>query len=439
MPSFGSLMTSKQSTVDIRLGDILAPSFHDVHRAIKNHEYIHYWLKGGRGSTKSSFAAIEVILSLMRDPDINAVVLRKVGNTMRDSVYAQIMWAVDILGASADFHGRLNPMEIIYRPTGQRILFRGADKPEKLKSLKTQTGYIGVVWVEELDQFYGMSEIRNILQSLMRGGEHFTVMYSYNPPKSRDSWANKESMHGRDDRLVHTSTYLEVPRKWLGETFIAEAEELKSHKPDAYAHEYMGDVTGTGGAVFENLTIREITDEEVSQFDRIHNGVDWGYFPDPWVFGRMHFDAGRKTLYLFDEAATVRMGNTETANIVKEHLTYVGTQPNYKAGTPKPSYHRELVICDSAEPKSIADYRRLDVDARPARKGPGSVEHGMKWLQSLDEIVVDPKRCPLASQEFSLYEYERNREGEYVSGFPDSNNHWIDLCRYAMSPAIRRV
>lgn len=416
---------------ETRITDVLAEAFLPAHRAIKHRTHTHIWLKGGRGSTKSSFAAIEVVMSLMRDPNINAVIMRKVGNTMRDSVYAQIMWAIDIMGASSKFHGRLNPMEIIYKPTGQRILFRGADKPEKLKSLKTQTGYVGVVWFEELDQFYGMAEIRTILQSLMRGGEYFIVLYSYNPPKSRDSWANRESLNERDDRLVHTSTYLEVPREWLGETFIAEADELKRSKPNAYAHEYLGDVTGTGGAVFENLDIRTIIDEEIKAFDRIHNGVDFGYFPDPWVYERCHYDAKHRTLYLFGESTTVRASNLDTAAIIKRHLTY-GT------GKEKPTYHRELVWCDSAEPKSIADYRTYELDARPARKGPGSVEYGMKRLQSLDSIVIDPKRCSVAAGEFSLYEYERTREGEYVSGFPDRNNHAIDSVRYAMSQVFSR-
>lgn len=412
---------------ETRLSATMAPAFASVHRDIKAHGHVHYWLKGGRGSTKSSFAAIQTVLALLRDERVNAVVMRKVGNTMRDSVYAQIQWAIDVLGVAGYFRSTVSPMEIVYRPTGQRILFRGADDAGKLKSIKTVTGYVGFVWFEELDQFHGPFEVRTILQSLMRGGDHFTVLYSFNPPKSRDSWANKEAMVGRDDRLVHTSTYHDVPRAWLGETFFGEADELARTNEAAYRHEYLGEVIGTGGNVFENLVVAPIpdvsTDEAmgVDAFDRVHNGVDFGYFPDPWVFERVHYDAARRRLYVFAEASEAKASNATTAELIKGLLQ-----------------GRELVTCDSAEPKSIADYRDLGLDARPAFKGPGSVDHSMRWLQSLDAIVIDPVRCPLAAAEFTAYEYERTRDGDYCSGYPDANNHAIDAVRYAMSPTIQR-
>jgi len=423
---------------EARLSGILAPEFYRVHRCMKSGvdeagvPKTHFWLKGGRGSTKSSFAAIETVLAIKRDPLVNAVVMRKIGDTMRDSVYAQILWALDILGITREFKCSHSPMEMVYRSTGQRILFRGVDNPEKIKSLKTQTGYVGLVWFEELDQFFGMAEIRSILQTLMRGGDSFRVLYTYNPPRSRDSWANREVVTPRDDRLVHTSTYLEVPRAWLGETFFAEAEALKAVNEPAYRHEYLGDPTGTGGAVFENVALREITDAEIAEFDHIYNGLDWGYFPDPWLFGRVHHDAARRTLYIFDELTAIRTNNPQTAEMVIARLTW----PTGPEG--KETYHRELVWCDSAEPKSISDYRDADIDARPVRKGPGSVEYGIKWLQSLDKIVIDSRRCPVAATEFTLYEYERTRDGEYCSSLPDANNHAIDMVRYAMSAAILR-
>ena len=254
-----------------------------------------------------------------------------------------------------------------------------------------------------------------MLQSVMRGGDRFSVFYSYNPPKSRDSWVNKEALRNVTGRLVHDSCYLDVDPAWNGPTFCAEAEELKTSNPRAYAHEYLGEVTGTGGAVFENLELRSITDEEIAEFDRITNGVDWGYFPDPWAFVRCHYDSARRTLYIFDAASTVRQGNDATAAIVLEKL----------AG------EQQQVICDSAEPKSVSDYKRLNIAAIAAKKGPGSVEYGMKWLQALQAIVIDPVRAPGPAAEFSEYEYERNREGEFCSGFPDHDNHFIDATRYS--------
>ena len=157
------------TTYQKRTSELIAPAFYGMHRAVQEHRYTHYKLPGGRGSTKSSFVSVEVILLLLKHPDVHALVLRKVGETLRDSVYAQYAWTVFQLRLESAFVFHTAPMEIIYRPTGQRILFRGADKPEKIKSIKVPFGYIGITHFEEKDQFAGRTEIRSILQSTMRG------------------------------------------------------------------------------------------------------------------------------------------------------------------------------------------------------------------------------------------------------------------------------
>lgn len=263
---------------------------------------------------KSSTVSIIVPLLLVANPGTHALVLRKVANTIRDSVYAQYIWAIGELGMAAYWEAKVSPMELIYKPTGQKIMFRGADDPMKIKSIKVPFGYIAVTHFEEKDQFAGRAEIRNILQSTMRGGSVFWNFESYNPPISRDNWANKDRLEERADRLCHKSTYLQAPPEWLGQQFIDEAEHLKETDERAYQHEYLGIPVGTGGNVFENLELREITDEEASQFDRIYNGVDWGYFPDPWAFNRCHYDAARRTLYIFAEMTANKKRNKETAD-----------------------------------------------------------------------------------------------------------------------------
>ena len=240
------------------LTDIIAPSFYDLHYDITDGKYTHYWLKGGRGSTKSSFISVEIILGMMQNPEANAVAIRKVGLYLKDSVYEQLVWAIEKLGVSHLWKQKLSPLELIYIPTGQRILFRGADKPQKLKSTKVSKGYIRYIWYEETAEFNGMEEIRTINQSLMRGGNDFNVFYSYNPPKSQRNWVNKEVLTEQEGKIVHHSTYLTVPIKWLGEKFFKEAEHLKATKPENYNHEYLGEVTGTGGTVFTNITQRDI-------------------------------------------------------------------------------------------------------------------------------------------------------------------------------------
>src|SRR5699024_9549859 len=128
---------------------LIAPSFFDVHQAIRNKEYTHYWLAGGRASTKSSFISIEIPLGMMKDPNANAVVLRKVSNTLKDSVFNQLIWALDKLGVSEYWQVNKSPLELIYKPFGNRILFRGSDDPQKLKSTKFVKGYCRYIWYEE--------------------------------------------------------------------------------------------------------------------------------------------------------------------------------------------------------------------------------------------------------------------------------------------------
>lgn len=406
----------------VKLDALIAPSFYSVHHDIKRGQHTHYWLKGGRGSTKSSFISVEIIFGMMQDPNANALVMRKVAVNLKDSVYEQLLWAIEALGVSHLWKAKLSPLQLSYGPTGQKILFRGADEPKKIKSTKFRKGYCKYIWYEETDEFAGMQEIRTINQSLMRGGSTFFVFYSYNPPKSQSNWVNQESMQPMGNRLVHTSDYRTVPAAWLGEAFLQEAEYLKEINEKAYRHEYLGEVVGTGGAVFDNVVVENITDAQISTFDRIYNGVDWGYYPDPWAFNRMHYDAARQILYIFGELTGYKKGNRQTA----DDLLKYGITPN------------DLITADSAEPKSIADYRNYGLNCRGAVKGPGSVDYSMKWLQSLTKIVIDPARCPDTAKEFTTYEYERNKEGEVISGYPDKNNHHIDAVRYSMEPVWKR-
>ena len=406
---------------DIRLSEKIGPAFYSIAHDIFRHGHTHYDFSGGRGSLKSSTVSIIVPLLLVGNPGTHALVLRKVANTIRDSVYAQYIWAIGELGMAAYWEAKVSPMELIYKPTGQKIMFRGADDPMKIKSIKVPFGYIAVTHFEEKDQFAGRAEIRNILQSTMRGGSKYWNFESYNPPISRDNWANKDSLEERSDRLCHKSTYLEAPKEWLGEQFLAEAEHLRATDERAYQHEYLGIPVGTGGNVFDNLELREITDEEMSHFDHIYQGVDYGWFPDPFAFIRLHYDRSRETIYLMDEIYQNKLTNEASGNIIIQR-----------------GYKDAYITCDSAEPKSVADYRAMGLPAKAAVKGPGSVDYGMKWLQRR-KIVIDRKRTPNAYNEFVNYEYERNKDGDIISGYPDANNHLIDATRYALERISRQM
>lgn len=403
------------------MSKVLGPAFHGLARDVFRHGHTHYDLSGGRGSLKSSCVSLLVPLLLLQNPGTHALVLRKVANTIRDSVYAQYIWAIEKLGMAAFWDAKVQPMELIYRPTGQKIMFRGADDPMKIKSIKVPFGYIAVTHFEEKDQFVGRAEIRTILQSTMRGGALFWNFESYNPPISRDNWANIDSQEEREDRLCNRSTYLEAPAEWLGQQFLVEADHLRTTNEREYRHEYLGEAVGTGGNVFENLELRDITDKEIAGFDRIYQGVDWGWFPDPFAFIRLHYDRAHETIYLIDEIYENKLSNEVSARKIKEN-----------------KYNDAYITCDNAEPKSIADFRAVGLPAKEANKGPGSVEYSMKWLQRR-KIVIDKRRTPNACKEFVHYEFEKDKEGNYISGYPDKDNHAIDATRYALERVWLRM
>ena len=394
--------------------DMIPDIYHPVIRDIRNHRHLEYVFKGGRGSGKSSKIAMDIVELIKNNHNIHALVCRKVGNTLKDSVYAKIKWAIRQQNEQDNFIVRKSPLEITYKPTGQTIYFRGGDEPEKIKSISPEFGYIGILWYEELDQFNGPEEIRNITQSAIRGGDLAWIFKSFNPPKTINNWANQYVLEIKDNMVVHESTYLDVPVEWLGQPFIDEAEHLKETNPEAYEHEYLGVANGNGGNVFEYLEFREITEKEWNTFDRIYQGADWGFFPDPFAFIRVAYDRAQDTIYVLDEYYVNKKSNAVTGQWIKDK-----------------GYDDYIITCDSAEPKSVNDFKDMGLPARGAVKGAGSVEYGMKFLQGR-KIIIDPQRTPNAYKEFKDYEYERDKEGNIISGYPDENNHLIDACRYAL-------
>lgn len=409
--------------VEIPAKDI-ASQFVDLYRAILDRDYREYFIEGGRGSTKSSFISEVIITLLENNPRMCAVVLRKVKDTLKDSVFAQLEWALDTLdetypGIKDRWKLTKSPLEITNINTGQKIYFRGADDYGKIKSLKTPKDmYVGITWYEEFDQFAGMTEVRKINQSLIRGGDDFIQLYSYNTPASSQHFVNLEKITPKDTRLVHLSDYRSVPKKWLGQAFIDEAEFLKDINEKLYRNEYLGEMTGVGGNVFENVELREITDEEIEAFDYTYQGIDFGWFPDPLAWTKCCYNPAQRTLYIYDEFVVNKMSNAD----VWEHLK-----------SEKGVTEDDIIIADSAEPKSIGDFKAYGACIRGAEKGPGSVDYSMKWLSSLAKIVIDTKRCPTAAQEFSTYEFQQDKDGNYISGYVDADNHTIDSIRYALN------
>ena len=404
-------------------------SFVDVYRDIEDRRHYEYWFEGGRGSDKSSMWSEIVAELLENNPRMCALLIRKVGNTLKDSVYSQMQWGIDKLSEtypeiSTHWEATKSPLEIKNKNTGQVIYFRGADDPVKIKSIKPpKDKYIGIVVYEEFDQMNGMNEVGTIDRSVIRGGEDFIVFRVYNTPASALHFVNKEKKIPKTDRLIHRSDYRDVPKEWLGQKFIDEAEYMKSVNEKQYRNIYLGEETGTGGNVFENLELRDISDEEINTFDYIYEGIDFGWYPDPLAWTKMCYNPSQRTLYIYDEFVVNKMSNEDVWNYLKEN---------------KGVTEDDMITADSAEPKSIGDFKSYGAFIKSAEKGPGSVDYSMKWLASLNKIVIDLNRCPKSAEEFSTYEYEQDKDGNYISGYVDANNHCIDSVRYALNSVWKK-
>lgn len=406
----------------INILDKLSPNFHDVAVDCINGEIDEIALDGGRGSCKSSFASLIIIFCMMKDYHYdeeftNTVVIRKVQNTLLDSVYTQLLWAIDCLQVNDVWKCTKSPMKMIYLPSGQEILFRGCDDPMKIKSTKFKKGYCKYVWFEEYDQFDGPNEIAMVNQTLIRGKQSL-IQYTYNAPPEDDHWVNLESTLNLEDRIQHHSDYRTVPKEWLGPKFIKMAERKKETNIHAYNNQYLGLITGVGGNVFKNVQRITLSDYEITQLENCSNGLDFGFAVDPVHFQKCKY--GKNKLWLFDEINEIELS---TRDLVKKIV--------------KKTFSKELIKADSEEPRTInslvKDYY-LNVVA--CKKGKDSVRHGIKFLQDLDTIYIDKVRCPNAYSEFKFYKYKKDKDGNYINEFPDKKNHSIDATRYALDDVI---
>ena len=412
----------------------IAACYRPVHEDILAGGHLFYNLPGGRGSCKSSFVSLEIVSGVMADESglTNAIIFRRVAGTMRESVYSQISWAVNELGVAHLWRGMVSPMQWEYIPTGAQIIFRGLDDAAKLKSIKPRRGSFRLIWFEEFAELPGPNFQRNVLQSVIRGGDSFCVFRSFNPPQSANNWANRLIQEPDDKALTLLTNYTMIPPDWLGESFLYEAARLKEVNETAWRHEYMGEPTGTGGEVFPSLEVREITDEEAEGLVHRFYGLDFGFAIDPCCFLVVAYE--KDAIFLIDEIYGRGISNREIADRITAkgyHLTGDGFS------SPFGGYYESKtdIVADAAEPKSIADLCSLGLKVRPCYKKPGCIEYRVKWLQSR-RITVDPRRTPNAYRELVNYSYAIDKDGNFLSVLPDKDNHSIDALAYALDREI---
>lgn len=395
-------------------------------RASFNSDILHIICSGGRGSGKSSNIAHTIIQLMMRQP-VNAVAIRKVDNTLEQSVYEQLKWAINEQGVTHLWKANKSPLRLTYLPVGNYIVFRGAKEPERIKSLKDSRFPFALAWIEELAEFRTEAEIKTITNSLLRDeldeGLQYKFFYSYNPPKRKQSWVNKkyETVMIPNNTFRHRSTYLDNP--FIAKQFIEEAENTKERNERQYRWEYLGEPIGSGVAPFENLEFRSILNEEIEIFDNYRFGVDYGFANDIAAFTVWHYDKKHRTIYAINEVTGLKISNRKLA----EKITQLG-------------YQDEYILADSAEPKSIAEMKNEHGIRRikGAKKGKDWREFSTKWLDDLEAIVIDPERTPTIARQFEAIDYEVDRDGNPKNKLSDDEDDTIDSTKYALSEDMQK-
>ncbi|MCC0697482.1 PBSX family phage terminase large subunit [Clostridioides sp. ES-S-0048-02] len=401
-----------------KLSEIINKNFYEFWKVSNSNKYLYHVLKGGRASAKSTHIAFWLTLAMVKYP-VNTVCFRKVGNTIMDSVYEQLKETIEIFGLTHLFQFKKSPMEIIFIPRGNKFIFRGLDDPQKIKSIKSAKYPIAFAWFEEVAEIKTEDELSMVINSVLRGELpnklNYKIFLSYNPPKRKQSWVNKkfETHTLPKNTYVHHSIYLD--NHHISKAFIEEANEIKIRNEFKYRWEYLGEPIGSGVVPFSNLEFKTITNEEILHFDNIRQGNDFGYATDPMAFVRLHYDKKKRIIYFIDEIFGVKMSIRELASKIKSK-----------------GYDDFNVVCDSAEPRSIAELREYGIRALKAKKGPGSIEFGENWLDDLQAIVIDPNRTPNIAREFENIDYQTDKDGNVRAKLEDKDNHSIDATRYAL-------
>ncbi|MCY9511639.1 PBSX family phage terminase large subunit [Paenibacillus larvae] len=388
--------------------------------------YVDFWrfkgryrvVKGGRGSKKSATAALWFIFHMTKMPLANTLVLRKTFNAHKDSTWAQLKWATNRLGLAHLWQFKKNPLEAIYIPTGQKILFRGLDDPISITSITVDTGYLCWCWFEEAYQILNEDDFDKVDMSI-RGelpeGYFKQVTLTFNPWNERH-WLKRRFFDAENPNTLALTTTYEC-NEFLGEDDRELFKWMKEKKPKRYRVEGKGDWGIAEGAIYEDWREEEFNWQEIAKLPgyKAVFGLDFGYTNDPSALVAALVNKESKKIYIFDEHYEKAMKNDDIAEMIKNK-----------------GYAKERIIADSSEPKSIAEIRRYGIPRiRAAEKGPDSVKAGIQYIQQY-EIIVHKFRCPNVSMELSSYVWNQDKTGRFLNQPIDDFNHLLDALRYAM-------
>ena len=380
--------------------------------------------KGSRASKKSKTTALWFIVNMMKYPQANALVIRKTFRTLKDSCYTELKWAVHRLGVDAWWEFKLNPLEATYKPTGQKIYFRGLDDPLKVTSITVDVGVLCWAWLEEAYEVMNEDDF-NILDESIRGGipegsglfKQWTITFN---PWNEHHWLKKRFFDNPDEEtLALTTNYM--CNEWLDAADIRVFEDMKRRNPRRYAVAGLGGWGIVDGLVYENWKEEEFDLDKIRRQPGVVScfGLDFGYTNDPSTLFCGLLDQTNKRLFVFDEMYEKGMSNRR----IFDEIGRMG-------------FSKENITADSAEPKSIDELKGYGMRVKPAQKGKDSVQNGIQWIQEL-EIIIHP-RCVNFLTEISNYTWDKDKFGNKLNVPIDDFNHLMDAMRYALEQFIKK-
>lgn len=405
-------LKTKDNQVIVHLPSIVGKHYGEFWRFKGRYKAV----KGSRASKKSSTQSLKVITEIIENPNINWLVVRKVERTLRDSCYAQLKWAIHRLKVDNFFKCSTSPLEITYKPTGQKILFRGLDDPLKVTSITVEVGSLCRLWIEEAYEITSEDAFDRLDESI-RGqlpkGMYHQVVLTFNPWSDRH-WLKKRFFDEPSKNvLAMTTNYM--CNEFLSEADLVLFEEMKKN-PRRYRTAGLGEWGIVEGLVYENWEERVFDVHEISIRPSVRSafGMDFGYVNDPSTLFCGLVDTVAREIYVFDEMYEKGMSNED----IKDRVSEMG-------------YSKERIKADSAEPKSIAYLRKAGLTRiRAAKKGPDSIRAGISIIQDY-KIIIHP-RCVNFITEISNYTWDKDKFDNAINKPIDDFNHLMDAMRYAM-------
>lgn len=374
-------------------------------------------VKGSRRSKKSKTMALWLIARMMEYPEANALVVRKTFRTLKDSCFTELKWAINRLGVKEYWQVKESPLEMTYKPTGQKIYFRGLDDPLKITSISVEVGVLCWMWIEEGYEITREADFDTLTESMLGDlpeGLFKQITITFNP------WSDKTWLKPRffdappsADVLAMTTNYM--CNEWLSEADRQVFEDMRIRNPKRYRVAGLGDWGVSEGLVYENWAEEAFDLEKIRVMPSVRSifGLDFGYVNDPSALFCGLVDVSAKTIWVFDEMYERGMSNERIADELK-----------------RMGYAKERIRADCAEPKSIDRLRELGIARiRPARKGRDSVRNGIDALRDY-RIIIHP-RCPNFITEISCYAFQQDKTGRWLNEPMDDLNHLMDAMRYA--------